>query len=81
MPAARHELLTLATTLDKARLEANDHEATAPQTGVYGDIVTALIDVIRLIVGSKGVAEQVYEAILDGMTVAEALDLIERQSR
>lgn len=77
MTAARHELLTLATTLDKARLEANDHEATAPQTGVYGDIVTALVDVLRLIVGSKGVADQVYNSILDGNTVAEALRIAE----
>jgi len=77
MTAARHELLTLATTLDTARLQANDHAATAPQTGVYGDIVTALLDVIRLIVGSKGVADQVYQALLDGCTVPEALRTVE----
>jgi hypothetical protein len=64
----------LATRLDQARLAANDIEETAPQSGVYGDIVDALRKTLAVLLDDDHVrAEAVYEAILDGNTVTQAL--------
>lgn len=62
-------LVALADTLDKARIEANAHEATAFY--IYRDISNALQGLLVLLVDDR--ADDVYNALLDGSTVAEAL--------
>lgn len=64
----------LATKLDEARRAANDIEETAPQSGVYGDISDALRKTLAVLRDGDHVrADAVYEAILDGSAVKEAL--------
>ncbi|MEO3931428.1 hypothetical protein WMO79_01255 [Micrococcaceae bacterium Sec7.4] len=64
----------LATRLDQARIAANDIEETAPQSGVYGDISDALRKTLAVLLDGDHVrADAVYEAILDGNTVTQAL--------
>ncbi|MCB5280347.1 hypothetical protein [Arthrobacter sp. ES1] len=64
----------LATRLDGARIAANDIEETAPQSGVYGDIADALRKTLAVLRDGDHVrADAVYEAILDGNSVTEAL--------
>lgn len=73
-------LTDLATKLDGARIAANDIEETAPQSGVYGDISDALRKTLALLLDGDHVrGEAVYEAILDGNTVTEALTIEARE--
>lgn len=67
-------LTILAEMLNKARIQANAIEMTAPQSGVYGDIVKALNDTLVILTDSPSLAAQVYASILDdGCTVQEAI--------
>jgi hypothetical protein len=70
----------LATRLDEARIAANDIEEAAPQSGVYGDISDALRKTLAVLLDGDHVrAEAVYQAILDGNTVAQALAVEARE--
>lgn len=66
-------LIILAEMLDKARLQANAIEVTASQSYVYGDIAETLKEVLTLITDGP-VSAQVYDALLDGNTVRQALE-------
>lgn len=68
----REALIILAEMLDKARHQANAIDVTAPQSYVYGDIAETLKEVLALITDGP-VSAQVYDALLDGSTVREAL--------
>jgi hypothetical protein len=72
--AKREGLIQLADTLDKARLQANAIEATAPQRGVYGNISDTLVEVLCLLTGRFEVGD-IYDALMDGNTVREALTI------
>lgn len=67
-------LIILAEMLDKARYQANSIETTAPEYGVYGKIKYALIDTLALITKDYSTALDVYQSILDGNTVRQALE-------
>jgi len=83
----REALIRLAETLDKARIQANAIDIYVIQSqngGVYGQISQALTDVLEQIVGDEdgnGVWEagKVYQNLLDGNTVREALTWWEGQ--
>jgi hypothetical protein len=66
-------LIVVAEAIDTARIAANQNDSTAPQGGVYGDLTDALIKTLVLITGSMIEAGHVYDRILDGATVTEAL--------
>lgn len=66
-------LIVIAEAIDSARIAANQNEITARQTGVYGDLANALKDTIQHITLDWGRTNDVYQSILDGNTVAEAL--------
>lgn len=73
----KEALITLAETLDHARLQANAIEATAPQSGVYGRIVIAEIETLSLITDAY-TSQRVYDEILNsGISVREALAALE----
>ncbi|MGY4541346.1 hypothetical protein ACVWY0_001255 [Arthrobacter sp. UYNi723] len=75
--ATTAQLTDLATSLDNARTAANAIEVAAPQKGVYGDIANALHKTLALLLdGSDYWAEKAYQAILDGNTVAQALEVV-----
>jgi hypothetical protein len=77
----REALIELAETLDKARLQANaiDDLVIQSQRGVYGTIALALHDTLEQIIGAgkddifNASADRVYDSILDGNTVREAI--------
>jgi hypothetical protein len=70
-------LIILAEMLDKARMQANSIEATAPQFGVYGKIHNALVDTLTLITKDYTKALDVYASIMeDGNTVRQALEAV-----
>lgn len=68
-------LIILAEMLNKARIQANAIEATAPQSGVYGDIVTSLKRTLAILTGDAHSASRVYEELLDCSSVTEALEV------
>jgi hypothetical protein len=68
-------LITLAETLDEARRQANAIPETESWAGVYGDIANTLIKVLSLITDSVIDGRIVYDGLLDGNTVREALAL------
>lgn len=79
----REQLIELAETLDKARIQANaiDVYTIQSQMGVYGDIARALTDTLEVIFDGKVDDENLfanlaYNAILDGNTVREAIALV-----
>ena len=82
----REALIRLAETLDKARLQANASEnyEVASQRGIYGTIVLALMRTVEELVGNTeyttqyAIANRVYDSILDGNSVREALAAVER---
>jgi hypothetical protein len=82
--AKREALIELADTLDKARLQANaiDEYVIQSQHGVYGTIAMALHDTLGEIVGHDYDAtryahsDRVYDSILDGNPVREALKVV-----
>lgn len=82
----REALIELAETLDKARLMANaiDELVIQSQRGVYGQIALSLHDTLELIVGAgkeatfNAHADRVYDALIDGNTVREALKAVEK---
>jgi len=82
----REALIELAETLDKARLQANaiDELVIQSQRGVYGTIALSLHDTLEQIVGAGydatryAHADRVYDSILDGNTVREALKAVEK---
>lgn len=82
--AEREALIELAETLDKARLQANaiDDLVIQSQRGVYGTIALALHDTLEQIIGAgkddifNATADRVYDSILEGNTVREALALV-----
>jgi hypothetical protein len=71
----REALIELAETLDKARLQANAIETTAPQRGVYGKIAVVLTDTLEQVFeGNVTHAFLTYDAMVEsGLTVREAL--------
>ncbi len=77
----REALIELAETLDKARKQANasGNYVIESQRGVYGQIALSLHDTLEEIVGAgkdaifNASADRVYDSILDGNTVREAL--------
>jgi hypothetical protein len=74
------KLIALAEALDAARMTANSIEATAPQSGVYGQISAALQSTLVLIVGSA-VADEAYESLVrDGNNVRDAIDYATRKA-
>ena len=82
----REALIELAETLDKARLQANaiDELVIQSQRGVYGTIALALHDTLGEIVGHGYDAtryahsDRVYDSILDGNSVREALKVVSK---
>lgn len=71
------KLISLAESLDAARMTANSIEATAPQSGVYGQISEALQATLSLIVGD--LAPRVYASMCeDGNNVRDAIDYASR---
>lgn len=70
------ELLTLANTINAARIEANAHEITAPQSGVYGQLADALEATLTLILGSAELGAAAYQNLLDGATITEAVEWV-----
>ena len=66
------KLIALAETLNKARIQANDHEITAPQHGVYGEVTRSLKTVLFVLVGIDR-SELAYQALLDGSDVRQAI--------
>jgi len=73
--AKREALIELAETLNKARVQANAIETTAPQWSIYGSIAQNLVEVLCLITGRFEVGD-IYDALIDGVTVREALALV-----
>lgn len=72
-------LIILAEMLDKARIQANAIEATASQeTGVYGHVVNGLHQTLALLTDSYQ-ASRIYEAMLDGNSVKEALAIVGKE--
>ena len=69
-------LIILAEILNKARIQANAIEVTAPQSGVYGDIVTSLKRTLVLLTNDAHTASRVYEALLDCSSVSEAMEAV-----
>lgn len=75
-------LIILAEMLDKARRQANaiDDPEISSQRGVYGTIVLALGRTLEQIIGSGyeatryATSDRVYESIVDGNTVRQALE-------
>lgn len=78
----RQALIILAEMLDKARIQANaiDEYAIQSQRGVYGTIALALHRTLEEIIGAGKedirtvTANRVYDSILDGNTVRQALE-------
>lgn len=74
-----NDLTSLAESLNTARLTANSIEVTAPQSGIYGDVVQALMKTLTLLLnGSTLMVEMAYNSILNGNTVEQALGLVGR---
>lgn len=69
-------LIILAEMLNKARIQANAIEVTAPESGVYGDIVKSLKRTLAILTGDAHTASRVYEALLDSSSIKEALEVI-----
>jgi hypothetical protein len=69
-------LLILAEMLDKARIQANAIEVTAPTTGVYGGVSKALQETLALLTDAN-TASRIYDVILDGNSVREALKIVQ----
>jgi hypothetical protein len=79
-------LIELAETLDRARQQANAHPNYVIESGngVHGQISHSLHDVLEQIVGDEDGngswgAGRIYQSILDGNTVRQALDMWEGQ--
>lgn len=68
-------LIILAEMLNKARIQANAIEATAPQSGVYGEIVTSLKRTLAILTDAHR-ASRIYEALLDCSSVKEAMETV-----
>lgn len=67
----RTALIILASMTDRARIQANAIDATAATSGVYGKLSEALKQTLALIEPDR--ADDLYQSILDGNTVTEAL--------
>lgn len=72
----REVLIELAETLDKARLQADTVEETAPESGLYRDIEQVLVEVLCMATG-RGEVGDIYDSLMDGNTVREALAKVE----
>jgi hypothetical protein len=72
----KEALIILAEMLDKARIQANAIEVTAPQAGVYGNISDTLVEVLCLLTERFEVGD-IYDSLLNGNTVREALAEVE----
>lgn len=68
-------LIILAEMLNKARIQANAIEVTAPQSGVYGDIVKPLKLTLALLTDAH-TASRIYDALLDCSSVKEAMEAV-----
>lgn len=67
-------LVILAQMLDKARIQANAIEVTAPQSGVYGDIANALQQTLTFLTDDAAAANRIYDDIIEnGSSVKEAV--------
>jgi hypothetical protein len=64
----------LAKTLNQARVIANgiDTAGIQAQSGVYGEIASALKETLAYLVGRVNV-DDAYQALLDGCTIDEVL--------
>lgn len=76
----REALIELAETLDSARLQANAIEEMAPQSWVYGDIAQVLVVVLCALTGRFEVGD-IYDLLLDGNTVREALEVVAKNGK
>jgi hypothetical protein len=82
----REALIRLAETLNTARLQANaiENYEVASQRGIYGTIVLALGRTLEELVGNTeyttqyAISNRVYDSVLDGNSVREALAEWER---
>lgn len=67
----RKALIVLASMTDRARIQANAIDATAHTNGVYGKLSEALKETLALIEPAR--VDDLYQSILDGNSVTEAL--------
>lgn len=63
----------VAEAINAARIAANQNDDTASQSGVYGQLSSALKDTLYLLIGDWGRALDAYQFILDGSTVDQAV--------
>lgn len=68
----RKALIILASMTDKARIQANAIDTTAATSGVYGKLSDALKETLALIEPDR--VDDLYQSILDGNSVAAALE-------
>lgn len=72
----REALIALAETLDKARILANTMNET--EGAVYGDISRALSDTLQILSKDEYDSTEVYDSLIDGSTVRDALKRVEK---
>lgn len=75
----RTALVALAQQINEARITANGIEATESSNGVYGQLSTTLLTIINLIVEGNERADFVYDSIIDGNTVQQALSALKAE--
>lgn len=75
----RTALVALAQQINETRITANGIEATESMHGVYGQLVHSLYSTIRLIVEGYERADFVYDLVLDGNTVQQALSALKAE--
>jgi hypothetical protein len=74
-------LVEVAESINRVRIKCDSMERTAPQNGIYGQVSKALHDTLELILGANANLEvDVYIAILDGNSVADALRIVSAQN-
>jgi hypothetical protein len=79
----KQALIILAEMLEKARIQANsidNYVISSGHGGVYGQVSQALKDTLEQIIGDDDLnapwtAGKVYQSLLDGNTVRQALEL------
>lgn len=70
------ELVELAETLNKVRLQAKPAEPHAGLQVIYNEIGVAFYDTLRMLIVEFDDVNKAYDHILDGGTVREALALV-----
>lgn len=71
-------LIALAETFESARNQANAIASTSWQLGAYGDASHGINKVLVLLTESEQEADEVYQVILDGQSVREALEYVRK---